>query len=109
MLKERKKYGVFVASISILDKDFRVVASSESYEAGDTKQKKSLSHFVTDSSERNSFQKAWDEVDHESNPSGKIYYMYQGDDYVTYYSDVDYTDWGIRVTENLSEQRETGR
>ena len=35
--------------------------------------------------------------------------MYQGDDYVTYYSDVDYTDWGIRVTENLSEQRETGR
>lgn len=35
--------------------------------------------------------------------------MYQGDNYVTYYSDVDYTDWGIRVTENLSEQRETGR
>lgn len=67
VLKERKKYGVFVASISILDKDFRVVASSESYEAGDTKQKKSLSHFVTDSSERNSFQKAWDEVDHNSN------------------------------------------
>ena len=63
----------------------------------------------TSNSERNGFQKAWDEVDHESNPSGKIYYMYQGDDYVTYYSDVDYTDWGIRVTENLSEQRETGR
>mgnify|MGYP000610728538 CR=1 FL=1 len=36
VLKERKKYGVFVASISILDKDFRVVASSESYEAGHT-------------------------------------------------------------------------
>lgn len=63
----------------------------------------------TSNSKRNGFQKAWDEVDHESNPSGKIYYMYQGDDYVTYYSDVDYTDWGIRVTENLSEQRETGR
>ena len=77
--------------------------------AGDTKQTKSLSRFVTSNSERNGFQKAWDEVDHESNPSGKIYYMYQGDDYVTYYSDVDYTDWGIRVTENLSEQRETGR
>lgn len=77
--------------------------------AGDTKQTKSLSRFVTSNSERNGFQKAWDEVDHESNPSGKIYYMYQGDDYVTYYSDVDYTDWGIRVTENLSEQRQTGR
>lgn len=62
----------------------------------------------TSNSERNGFQKAWDEVDHESNTSGKIYYMYQGDNYVTYYSDVDYTDWGIRVTENLSEQRQTG-
>lgn len=109
VLKERKKYGVFVASISILDKDFRVVASSESYEAGDTKQKKSLSHFVTDSSERNSFQKAWDEVDHNSNPVGKIYYKYRGDSYVTYYSDVDNTNWGMRLTENLSAQRQTGR
>lgn len=27
----------------------------------------------TSNSERNGFQKAWDEVDHESNPSGKIY------------------------------------
>ena len=36
VVKERKKYGVFVASISILDKDFRVVAASESYEAGHT-------------------------------------------------------------------------
>lgn len=109
VLKERKKYGVFVASISILDKDFRVVASSESYEAGDTKQKKSLSHFVTDSSERNSFQKAWNEVDHNSNPVGKIYYKYRGDSYVTYYSDVDNTNWGMRLTENLSAQRQTGR
>lgn len=197
VLKERKKYGVFVASISILDKDFRVVASSESYEireiskmkysnerfhtggfimgdvyerniddeskrlipayvgvydeerllgyiaeeldtayfdelrlnmdslaagtfylldgngmiitAGDTKQKKSLSHFVTDSSERNSFQKAWDEVDHNSNQVGKIYYKYRGDSYVTYYSDVDNTNWGMRLTENLSAQRQTGR
>lgn len=197
VLKERKKYGVFVASISILDKDFRVVASSESYEireiskmkysnerfhtggfimgdvyerniddeskklipayvgvydkerllgyvaeeldtayfdelrlnmdslaagtfylldgngmiitAGDTKQKKSLSHFVTDSSERNSFQKAWDEVDHNSNLVGKIYYKYRGDSYVTYYSDVDNTNWGMRLTENLSAQRQTGR
>lgn len=197
VLKERKKYGVFVASISILDKDFRVVASSESYEireiskmkysnerfhtggfimgdvyerniddeskrlipayvgvydeerllgyiaeeldtayfdelrlnmdslaagtfylldgngmiitAGDTKQKKSLSHFVTDSSERNSFQKAWDEVDHNSNPVGKIYYKYRGDSYVTYYSDVDNTNWGMRLTDNLSAQRQTGR
>ena len=197
VLKERKKYGMFVASISILDKDFRVVASSESYEireiskmkysnerfhtggfimgdvyerniddeskrlipayvgvydeerligyiaeeldtayfdelrlnmdslaagtfylldgngmiitAGDTKQKKSLSHFVTDSSERNSFQKAWDEVDHNSNPVGKIYYKYRGDSYVTYYSDVDNTNWGMRLTDNLSAQRQTGR
>lgn len=197
MLSERKNYGTFVASISILDRDFRVVASSEDYvikeisqmkysddrfhtgdfiigdvyerdidgvskklvpayvgiydhdrligyvaeeldtgyfdglrlnidslaagtfylldgngtiiTAGDNKQKKSLSHFVTNNSERNGFQKAWDEVDHKENPTGKIYYKYQNNAYVTYYSNVDYTDWGIRVTENLSEQRQTGR
>lgn len=29
--------------------------------------------------------------------------------YVTYYSDVDNTNWGMRLTENLSAQRQTGR
>ena len=32
VLKERKKYGTYVASVSILDKNFHVVGSSESYD-----------------------------------------------------------------------------
>ena len=192
LLKDRKKYDSYVASISVLDKDFKVVGSSENYEiyeisqfknvnerfrtgefiignayerdtddgvkklvpaylgiyveqrlvgfvseeldtqyfddlrmnmgsladgtfylidgngeiitAGDSKHE-SLTHFVTDASERKEFQDAWNAIDHEANPSGKLYYRYKGQQYITYYSDVNNTDWGIRITENLSEQK----
>lgn len=36
-------------------------------------------------------------------------YRYHRQDYITYYSDVENTCWGIRVTENLSAQKQTGR
>ncbi len=195
LLRERKKYSTFVSRISILDKDFRVVGSSDDYEvseiselkylnkqfhtgdfcignsyeretddgtkklvpayigvyrddeligyiseeldtayfdelrlnmdsladstfylldgngaiitAGDTKQKSSIKTFVSSDSGRDSFQKAWDAIDHEANPTGKIQYRYQGMDYITYYSYVENTDWGIRITENLSAQRQS--
>ncbi len=71
--------------------------------AGDN-QHQSLTEFVTDESERKEFQKAWDEVDHQTNPSGKIYYKYKGERYITYYSDLPYTQWEICITENLSKQ-----
>jgi diguanylate cyclase (GGDEF)-like protein len=197
LLRERKKYVSFVASISILDRNFRVVGSSEHYEiseistlkyigaqyhtgefvigntyerrtddglkkvvpayvgayynneligyiaeeldtayfndlrlnmdslaegtfylldgkgaiitAGDTKQKNSIDNFVTKHSDRNDFQEKWDAIDHTANPSGKIHYHYQGMDYVTYYSNVENTDWGIRISENLTAQRETSK
>ena len=197
LLRERKKYVSFVASISVLDKNFHVVGSSEHYEiseisnlkyisaqyhtgefvigntyerrtddglkkvvpayvgayynneligyiaeeldtayfddlrlnmdslaegtfylldgngaiitAGDTKQKTSIDNFVTKHSDRNDFQEKWDAIDHDANPSGKIHYHYQGMDYVTYYSNVENTDWGIRITENLTAQRETSK
>ena len=55
------------------------------------------------------FQKKWDAIDHEKNPSGYVRYRYHRQDYITYYSDVENTGWGIRVTENLSAQKQTGR
>lgn len=197
LLKERKKYSIFVASISVVNRNFHVVSSSEEYEpgtvsamkdvdpkyqtgefmigdvyeritddgrknvvpaytgvyynneligyvmeeldtayfdelrlnmdtladgtfyildgngaiitAGDTKNKKSLKTFVTKSSDRNDFQEKWDAIDHEKNPSGYVRYCYHRQDYITYYSDVENTGWGIRVTENLSAQKQTGR
>ena len=77
--------------------------------AGDTKNKRSLKTFVSKSSDRNDFQKKWDAIDHEKNPSGYVRYRYHRQDYITYYSDVENTCWGIRVTENLSAQKQTGR
>lgn len=197
LLKERKKYSIFVASISVVNRNFHVVSSSEEYEpgtvsamkdvdpkyqtgefiigdvyeritddgrknvvpaytgvyynneligyvmeeldtayfddlrlnmdtladgtfylldgngaiitAGDTKNKRSLKTFVSKSSVRNDFQKKWDAIDHEKNPSGYVRYRYHRQDYITYYSDVENTCWGIRVTENLSAQKQTGR
>lgn len=197
LLKERKKYSIFVASISVVNRNFHVVSSSEEYEpgtvsamkdvdpkyqtgefiigdvyeritddgrknvvpaytgvyynneligyvmeeldtayfddlrlnmdtladgtfylldgngaiitAGDTKNKRSLKTFVSKSSDRNDFQKKWDAIDHEKNPSGYVRYRYHRQDYITYYSDVENTYWGIRVTENLSAQKQTGR
>ena len=197
LLKERKKYSIFVASISVVNRNFHVVSSSEEYEpgtvsamkdvdpkyqtgefiigdvyeritddgrknvvpaytgvyynneligyvmeeldtayfddlrlnmdtladgtfylldgngaiitAGDTKNKRSLKTFVSNSSDRNDFQKKWDAIDHEKNPSGYVRYRYHRQDYITYYSDVENTGWGIRVTENLSAQKQTGR
>lgn len=197
LLKERKKYSIFVASISVVNRIFHVVSSSEEYEpgtvsamkdvdpkyqtgefiigdvyeritddgrknvvpaytgvyynneligyvmeeldtayfddlrlnmdtladgtfylldgngaiitAGDTKNKRSLKTFVSKSSDRNDFQKKWDAIDHEKNPSGYVRYRYHRQDYITYYSDVENTGWGIRVTENLSAQKQTGR
>lgn len=197
LLKERKKYSIFVASISVVNRNFHVVSSSEEYEpgtvsamkdvdpkyqtgefiigdvyeritddgrknvvpaytgvyynneligyvmeeldtayfddlrlnmdtladgtfylldgngaiitAGDTKNKRSLKTFVSKSSDRNDFQKKWDAIDHEKNPSSYVRYRYHRQDYITYYSDVENTGWGIRVTENLSAQKQTGR
>lgn len=73
--------------------------------AGNTLQKDSLTHFETKTDERSDYHKKWEAIDHEENPSGEIYYKYNNQDYITYYSNVENTEWSIRVTENLSAQR----
>lgn len=193
LLEERKKYGTFVASISVLDKNFSVVGSSEKYTtsetsqlknadtkfhagtfimgdvyerqtddglkrvvpayigvyekseligyiseeldttyfdelrlnmdslssgtfylldgnnsiitAGKTTQKNSLTEFVTKSADRSDFQKKWNAIDREANPRGEIYYKYNGEQYITYYSNVENSNWTVRVTENLTAQK----
>ena len=197
LLKERKKYSAFVASISVIDRNFQIVGSSEKYNlntvsemknvnpkyqtggfaigdmyeritddgkknivpaytgvyyngeligyvmeeldtayfdelrlnmdsivdgtfyifdgngevitVGDTKSESSLKTYVTESSDYDDFQKKWDAIDHEKNPFGYVRYQYHGQSYITYYSDVENTNWSIRVTENLSAQKRTER
>lgn len=193
LLRERKEYKTYVASISVLDQEFHVVGSSEKYEirelsqlkdtdkkfhtgefimgnvyeretdngkkklvpayigvyeddeligyiaeeldtayfdelrlnmdsladgtfyildgngaiitAGDTTQKESINNFKTTSKQREDFQKKWNAIDHEKNPTGEIRYRYGNQEYITFYSDLENTDWSIRVTENLTQQR----
>ena len=52
-------------------------------------------------------QTKWEAIDHNKHPTGEIRYRYLGDDYITYYSNLENTDWSIRVTENYSSQKES--
>lgn len=58
--------------------------------------------YITSEEERRSYTEAWNSIDHEKYPSGSIDYEVGGVKYITYYSNVEYTDWSVRVTVNLS-------
>lgn len=193
ILKEQKRYGTYVASASVMDREFRVVASSEEYElyeisqfksvneqyhsgdfvigdvyerrtddglkkvvpayigvyekgvligyiseeldiayfndlrlnmdmlsegtfylldgnytiitAGNNSDQSSLNKFVTKSEQRSEYQEKWEKIDFEKYPSGELTYHYDNEEYVTYYSNVENTEWGIRITENLTAQK----
>lgn len=194
MLRERRDYNSFVMSVSIVDKNFRVVASSQDYtkfeKSGlkDTNEKyltgdffisdsydremeegtkrvvaalqgireegeivgyvveeisvdyfdkyrsdtnlwrdgtfylldgnnvvltagnpgeDSREEFITTEEERESYQRKWEAIDQEKNPSGEFSYTIRGQEYITYYSDLDYTDWSIRVSVNLTSHKES--
>ena len=66
-----------------------------------------IHHFVTTDKEREDFQTKWEVIDHNKHRTGEIRYRYLGDDYITYYSNLENTDWSIRVTENYSSQKES--
>lgn len=61
--------------------------------------------FVSTTKDRNEFHEKYSAIDHEKHPTGEIVYHYGGDKYITYYSNVQYTEWSIRISENLSEQK----
>lgn len=73
--------------------------------AGTKEDQTSRRKFVSTTKDRNDFHEKYSAIDHEANPTGEIVYHYGGDKYITYYSDVQYTEWSIRVSENLSEQK----
>ncbi len=72
--------------------------------AGTASQSESLHDKVTTPEERQSYVEAWNAFDHENNTHGTIEYEYNGDKYMTYFADIEYTDWSIRITENMSAQ-----
>ncbi len=72
--------------------------------AGTGSEEESRADKVTTPEERRSYQEAWDAFDHETYSQGVINYEYNNQKYMTYFSDVKYTDWSIRITENISAQ-----
>lgn len=84
-------------TIYILDGEDRVIT------AGTTEEERQ--GYVTSAAERENYTKAWNKVDLEKEPSGNIRYSVDGVEYITYYSTIDYTDWNIKVTVNLSKYR----
>lgn len=57
--------------------------------------------FVTTDEERKDFNKKVSLVDFEKNPQGSFQYMIGGMRYITYYSDVEFTDWQIMLSVNM--------
>lgn len=76
------------------------------------KDEESRREFVSSEDERKEFSEKWSQVDFEKNPEGEIHYQMNGIEYITYYAGIDYTDWKIMLTVNLSKslkQREQSR
>ncbi len=72
--------------------------------AGTAVETESRDELVTTKEERQSYYDAWNAFDHEKFSEGVIHYEMNGQKYMTYFSDIKYTDWSIRITENMSAQ-----
>lgn len=60
------------------------------------------SFFVTTEEERKDYQEKYRAIDREKNPCGSFTYKVSGRDYVTYYSNVEYTDWEMLLTVSMN-------
>lgn len=83
----------------LLDGNYKIIT------AGSTASEKSLQKFETKSEGPSDFHEKWSQIDFEKNPSGELTYKYNHQEYVTYYSNVENTDWAVRISENLTAQK----
>lgn len=61
--------------------------------------------FITSPEEREDYQANYDAIDFDANPKGSFSYKLGNKDYITYYSNIEYTDWRIMLTVNMSNYR----
>ncbi len=85
-------------TIYLLDSELNIIT------AGTGEEIESRREMVTSIEERESYQRAWDEFDHEKYSDGIIRYEYSEQEYMTYFSELEYTGWNIRITENMTAQ-----
>lgn len=58
--------------------------------------------FVTSAQEREDYNEKYSAIDFEKEPEGSFCYTMNENSYITYYSDVAYTDWRVLLSVNLS-------
>lgn len=57
--------------------------------------------FVTTNTERKDYQEKYSAIDFAAHPQGSFTYRVGGNSYITYYSNVEYTDWRIMLSVNM--------
>lgn len=83
------------ATIYLLDEDNNIITAGQ---AGGN----SIETFSTTQQEREEYSKIWQSIDHTKNHKGEFSYHMAGREWITYYSNIDHTDWCIRVSMDAS-------
>lgn len=65
-------------------------------------QKEKREDFITTAKERESFYEKYNAIDFDKHPQGNFQYTVKGNHYITYYSTLEYTNWKVMLTVNLS-------
>lgn len=61
--------------------------------------------FISNDKDREDYKKKYNQIDFEKNPQGSFRYDYNGEKYITYYSNVEFTDWRIMLSVNTEHYR----
>ncbi len=77
--------------------------------AGTADASDSRDELISTDEQRKSYVEAWNAFDHDTYSEGIIYYQYGTEKYMTYFADIKYADWSIRITENMSAQWKSNR
>ena len=92
------RYGLAMAegcTMYITDKNEQLITAGTSVEGDD------VVEYVTTPEERKQYSEKWNSIDFSKNPTGSFEYSIGGKHYITYYSNVKYTDWCIRINAEL--------
>ena len=81
----------------LLDGNGKIISAGTSDEARED--------FVTEAKDREDYNRKYSAIDFEKNPQGSFQYRVGGTNYITYYSDAEYTEWRILLTVNMDTYR----
>lgn len=81
----------------LLDGNGQIISAGTSDEARED--------FVTEAKDREDYNRKYSAIDFEKNPQGSFQYRVGGTNYITYYSDAEYTEWRILLTVNMDTYR----